>query len=454
LITTIVAFLFTLSVVIFFHELGHFLAAKWAGVRVERFSLGLGPKVFGKKIGETEYLLSCIPFGGYVKMAGDEPGQEKGEPYEFYSKSIRCRFIIILSGPVMNLLVGIILFTLVFLIGVQSSRIGQVLPTGPARDLGILPGDRIVEIDGEAIDYWGDLLNCVMDRPGKRVDLVFLRDGERYMRRVEIGVREVDVGKGREGVRFGFLGVSPYFGTRIGKVLEGFPAHSVGLRPGDRVLSVDGVDVKTWFDITSIVHKSPGRVLLFEIERSGERLRYAITPKEEEIKGERIGLVGIVPSQDLVRFSPITAIYKGIVQGLSLSGKVIVVLWRLLTLKMSLKLLAGPIGIAQMAGQVAQVGFSDLLSFIGLVSINLWVLNLLPIPVLDGGHLLFLGIERIRGERFDPKVMEVTQKVGVGILLPLILIVTYNDLSRIFGDLSGALGDLVDKAKMVIIELF
>jgi regulator of sigma E protease len=226
-------------------------------------------------------------------------------------------------------------------------------------------------------------------------------------------------------------GILPYFTTEIGEIKKGYPAQKCGLRRGDIVKSINGVKMKNWREIAKLIHQNPGKKLKICVKRGDKEIEFSVTPRLEKLGDREVGLIGVVPKRDIERFSPLNSLWLAMQQAISLIQEVFIVLGRLLTGGVSLRTLAGPLGIAHMAGEVARVGFSNLLSFIAFVSINLCILNLLPIPLLDGGHLVFLGIERLRGKVLSQRTQEIAQRIGAGILISLIILVTFNDIMRI-----------------------
>jgi regulator of sigma E protease len=352
-ITTIIATVIVLGVLIFVHELGHFLVAKKSKVGVLTFSLGFGPKLFGKKIGETQYQVSLVPLGGFVKMVGEEPGEKI--PPELLAKSFSAqpvgkRLGIVFAGPFFNFLFAIVAFAAVFMAG---------MPT-------LLP--------------------------------------------------------------------------EVGEVTPGYPADQAGLAKGDRIVEADGTPVKRWEDLAKIIHDSGGRLLSLKVERDKKIFQVSVTPQvsiQKDIFGEevRVGLIGIKPegSVFIERFDPFTATYRALVQSWRITELTAVSIVKIFEGKVSAKTIGGPILIAQLAGQQAKAGTLSLVIFMAVISINLVILNVLPIPVLDGWHILIFLIEGITRKPVSLKLRERAQQVGIFIIILIMLLVFYNDLSRIVG---------------------
>jgi regulator of sigma E protease len=353
MLLTLLATALVLGILIFVHELGHFLAAKAAGVGVERFSFGLGPKVLGIKFGDTEYRLSAIPLGGYVKMVGEAPGEEvppELAPRSFTEKSVSKRACIVLAGPLGNFLFAFLVFFLVF---------------------------------------WA-------------------------------------------------MGL-PTLSTEIGEVMKDMPAYQAGLRPGDRIRTLDGTPVKRWEEMAGRIRKSQGSPVTLTLEREGKPYQVRITPvfkTAQNLFGEEVQVpaIGVSPAKKILTefIGPIEALVVGVQKTADVTKLTVLSLVKLIQRKIPLKTLGGPIFIAQLAGQQAQEGVVSLLFFAALISVNLAILNLLPIPILDGGHLIFFLIEAVLRRPLSLKMRETAQQVGMTLLILLTIFIFYNDLARIF----------------------
>lgn len=346
---SLVAFLAVLSVLVLVHEFGHFIVAKRSGIRVEKFSFGFGPKLVGITRGGTEYLISAIPLGGYVKMAGDEPGESlTGARWEFLSRSVFTRFSVIVAGPVLNYIMAFIVFSVIFMFG------------------------------------------------------------------------------------------SPTMTTEVGGLLKDYPAEKSGLVTGDKVVAVDGKGVTYWEDMTAAIHGHAGGPVRLTIERKGATVDIAIEPivrSTKDIFGKetKISLVGISPSQRIesVRYGFLASLDRGAKKLLQLTAMTYKAIWAMIIGQMSFKeSMTGPIGIFVITGQAAKLGFIYILHLMGILSASLAIFNLLPLPVLDGGHILFLIIEKLRGKPLSMKAQEAIANVGITLLIMLTAFIFYSDIMK------------------------
>jgi regulator of sigma E protease len=447
LVTTVVSSVFVIGLLILIHELGHFLVARWAGVGIERFSIGLGPALLRWRGKETEYCLSAIPFlGGYVKMMGDEnplegpPSGSVDPSKSFPLKPLWARVLIVFAGPGMNFFLAAAIFAAMFVFQghpVWPPVLGRIQPGGPAEHAGLLTGDRVVAAHGSPVAHWEDLLKAVQAADGKTIRLVVRRGPEERtvtLTPVRVKVREMPFGDERE---IWDLGAQSYIPAKIGEVLAGYPAAQAGLRPGDRVTAVDGISVPSWDELAEEIRKRPARPVRLTVERGPETLTLTVTPqptKEQGPGGEEIevGKIGISPIAPVfyVRSNPVVAIGEGVARALKVTSLTGIGLWKLITGQLPLSTIGGPIQIAVTAGEQARQGIAHLASFTAVVSVSLALLNLLPIPILDGGHLLFFGIEAVLGRPLSLKKREVAQQVGLFVLLLLMVFATYNDLVK------------------------
>lgn len=423
---TLVYFLIVIGILVFVHELGHFITAKRAGVRVEKFSLGMGPKLFGHKVGDTEYVISALPLGGYVKMAGENPDEEPtGAPDEFHSKTVWQRAKIAAAGSLTNIALAFVLMPLVYLVGTYAegpAKVGFVEKGSPAERAGFQAGDVIVEINGRTISDWTKALSLIAVNPDTDVTVTLERAGEKKI----LTLRP----QAATELKIGTAGLIPDMPAEIGRLRPGLPAEKAGLKVNDKILAVDDVTIYHWNQFSLSVKESNGKPLKLTIERKGKRQELVITPVMD---GGRY-VIGVEPYIRLVfkKFGFLESIRLGFTKTLETADLTYITLKKLIGFKLSIKTLGGPVMIAQMSGAAAAAGLSAFIALMATISLSLGMLNLLPIPVLDGGMLVFLAIEAVRKKPLSRKVMEVSQGIGAAVLITLILVVSYNDVMRLF----------------------
>ena len=429
--TDLIWVLFVLGVLVFVHELGHFVVARRHGVRCLTFSLGFGPKLLQTKRGDTVYCISAIPFGGYVKMAGmgEGPGDKpEGKPDEFPSKTKWQRFQILIAGPVMNIILAVVVMTVVLYQGApvpvyeeQPPVVGSVTEDSPAAVAGIRPGDRLLSVAGREVDTWEELMYAVVPRADQEIDVVLRREG---------GVQTVRVTPAAQGrYDMGDLGVDPATTPQVVSLMTttSSAAQEAGIRVGDVIEAVEGREVTTE-SLMEIIQASPDIALTLRIRRDGVRQAIVVTPRLVDDVG-LIG-VGLNPEMRIVEPGPFEAFTMSLEQNYEWSGLIFQALWGLLTRDVSPTQLVGPVGIAQLSGDAAQAGWVVLFGLMAMISINLGILNLLPIPVLDGGHIFILAMEGVSRRDFSLQIKERMMFVGFALLMTLMVTVIYNDLTR------------------------
>ena len=426
---TLFAFLFVLGVLVFVHELGHFLAARRLGVRVLTFSLGFGPKIAKVRRGDTEYCISAIPLGGYVKMAGENPDDPRtGRPDEFLSKTKWERFQILIMGPAMNIILAVVVMAIVLAQGAevpiyqdQPPVVGAVAPGSPAERAGIQRGDRILTVAGDEVDTWDDLFLAVGTRPDREVALTLLRNGARQ----SISLRT----ESETRFEIGNIGVLPDINPIVASVIAGRPAEKAGLKAGDVVLAVNGERMVTRTQFIEAVSRNGEREIELTIEREEQQLRIRATPYKE---GDR-GMLGLYVTEPTRSFTPgpLEAIQLSVKRNIEFGGLIFKTLGGLFVGETSPRQLMGPVAIAQLSGESAQAGWIALFTLMASISLNLGLLNLLPIPVLDGGHILIMALEGVARRDFSMAVKEKMLLAGFVLLMMLMVTVIYNDLTRI-----------------------
>ena len=424
---TLLYFVIALGILIFVHELGHFLAARAFGVRVETFSIGFGPKLFKFNCCGTEFAISLIPLGGYVKMAGEDPDTPPKSPDEFYAKPPWQRIVIALAGPLMNLLLAVVFFALSFTIGryvpsyqLEVPRVGFVL----SEKLPLKPGDVIVEVNGKKVKNWKDFDRIVALNPDKDLNVVVERNGKVEKLTVHTGIDR------KNGV--GTIPVIPAVKPVIGRVLPNSPAEKAGLKTGDVILRINGKEITRWEQVVRTIGESREKEVELLVLRNGKRLKIRVKPEFNEKLGRFT--IGIVPKVNLVfvKYPPTEALKRAVAEFKSQTELFFTFLYKLITGQASIKSLGGPILIAEVAGKAAQSGISNFIYFMGFISLQLGYFNLLPLPVLDGGLILMFLIEILRGRSLSPQFREKFQQLGLLILGLLMIIVFYNDIMRLF----------------------
>jgi regulator of sigma E protease len=421
-----------LGIMIFVHEWGHFAAAKLCGVRVDVFSLGFGPRLFGVKRGDTDYRLSALPFGGYVRMAGDNPLEERsGAGYEFLSRPRWQRAIIAIAGPLMNFLLAlVILWGIFWRLGIpspvyehQAADVVAVPLSMPGT--GLQAGDRVTAVNSVTTPTWKKVYSEVEKaKPGSFVTLTVQRNNASQSVTVNVPEHLTSFDN-----LLGYASLPPV----IAEVDGGTPADRAGLKPGDAITAMNGKPVVTWQQLVDGVHSSGGHSIQFQIRRGSEQLTLDITPMQgTDLDGQPVWQVGVLPNTDVdyerqsfVEASKDAA--ASTVSGIRQIGQVLIGLF---SGKVSIRQLAGPVGIARISGEAAKRGLPTLLEFMAVISLNLGLLNLLPIPILDGGHILLLAIEGILRRDLSLAVKERFVQVGLVFLLGIFAFVMYSDILK------------------------
>jgi regulator of sigma E protease len=446
--TTVVSFIVVIGILILIHEWGHFIVARWAGVGVERFSIGFGPVLLRWRGKETEYCLSIIPMGGYVKMMGEENPLEGGEalPYDpakaFSLKPLWKRFLIVFAGPGMNFVLAAVIFMIVLgTVGrpVWPAVIGRVAPDSAAAVAGLQTGDAVVAVDGRRVSHWEDLDRAVTSSSGRPLRLTVVRGGPTVEVTVTPRLTEVRDPVFKDPRQTWEIGAGPQLQPQIGSVNSGSPAEKAGFKAGDVVVAVAGPSVFTPEELMQAIQKRPGQTFEVTVERDGRRLPLTVTAnavKEKNAAGEevevgRIGVGIVTKTVNYEPYPPHQAAWQGVVKTWDMTVLTAKGLWKIVTRQIDSSNIGGPIQIASEAGRQAKEGPSSLALFTAIISVNLALLNLLPVPMLDGGHLFFFLIEAVMGRPLSLRKREAAQQLGFVLLMLLMVYALYNDLVRI-----------------------
>ena len=436
----VLALIVTLGVLITVHEFGHFWVARRLGVKVLRFSIGFGRPLW-RRCGKdgVEYVIAALPLGGYVRMLdereGDVPPNEL--PQAFNRQAVGTRIAIVLAGPLCNFLFAVVVYSLMYMVGVNETKplLDEPAPESVAMAGGFRKGDLIIAIDGESTPTLNEALLTLMDRAlAEQVVKVEVRDVDNQVRVRILNINHAE-GAADAGLvfdRLGLVPLRPVWPAVVGEVVRDSAAERADLHPGDRLLQADGELITDWQQWRQIVERRPGQTFTVKIEREGVEQTLEITPEvRENSQGQRVGFIGAKAKVPLVRYGPLDAIGAAIGKTWQMSVLTLRMLGRMLVGKVSLDNLSGPLTIAQFAGQAAGAGLMAFLSLLALVSISLGVLNLLPVPVLDGGHLLYYLIELVKGSPLSEAIQNAGQRVGIVVLLLLMGLALFNDFNRL-----------------------
>ncbi len=434
ILQNILAVIFVLGVMILVHEMGHFIAAKYFQVRVEAFSFGFGPRLFGKKWGETDYRVCALPLGGYVKMAGEQVGDERtNDPREFLSKPRWQRLIIAVMGPAMNGVLAVVLLVGLFMVRFermaieqQPAVIGDVEANSPAAKAGLQTDDRIAEMNGKANPTWEDVTIAVAGGANQAQSLKVERGGQ---------VRELSVTPTLDRASVGYAGWSPQVPIQLGELMAGMPAEKAGLQAGDVLVAVDGQAVRSRHKLPDVLQQKGGEAVTVEYLRDGRTGSATVKPVYHQSAQEgaawRIGVQLTYKDERITtRLSFPEAVSESLDQNRKNATLIFQFLQGIVQRRMSPKALEGPIGIARLSGRAARQGVAELILLMAAISLNLGILNLLPIPILDGGVIVLLLFESLIGRDISLPVKERIVQAGFVFLMLLFVFVIYNDIVK------------------------
>jgi regulator of sigma E protease len=429
-------FLILIGVMILIHELGHFWAARFFDVRVDTFSFGFGPRLFGFRRGETDYRVSAVFFlGGFVKMAGELPGDETAnDPRGFLAKPRWQRLIVVLAGPLMNVVLAVGLLTGLYMIKYQKvveadsgAVIGSVAPSTPAAKAGIQEGDRIVKLGSQRNPTWDDVILKEVESAARPMQLTIARNGKEFDTTVTPVLDE------RSGA--GSAGWFERGEVQLGPIQAGMPAQKVGLQPGDLILSAAGHPIHATVRFHEVIRASGGKPVLIDFQRNGKPMQVTVQAVWSAADGPARWMIGAIvePKLNIVtsRLSLPGALRQSVQENVRSAGLIFQVLEGVVERRISAKLLTGPVGIGQMAGQAAKQGPSAFIMLMSMVSLNLAVINLMPLPILDGGSVVMLIIEMVMRRDLSMSVKEAVFKVGFVFIMMLVAFVLYNDITKI-----------------------
>ncbi len=422
--TNIIAFIIVLGFLIFAHEAGHFFVAKFFKVRVLVFSFGFGKRLFGFRRGPTDYRVSLVPLGGYVRMAGDTPEENQpANPDEFLSKPKWQRFLILLAGPLMNLIIAVTFVAGLFMMGTETLKIGttvsSVTPGKPGAKAGLQRGDVIVAVDGEKMEDFDDLRMAIGLHAGTALRVEYIRNGVRQTTTLTPEREDTDAGP------IGRAYIYPVQPSIVGRILPGSPAERAGLRTGDQILTANGKPTPELPAFVEVLNASKNSPVQLEVQRGAQRIHTVLPAGPlEEGKGYR----GFAGPTEVRTYSFGAAIQESVKQNWKMLRYAFITLGRLIRGEASVKELSGPISIARISGEMLRRGLIDVVALMAMISLQLGVMNLLPIPVLDGGHIMILLIEGAVRRELSLRVKERIQQVGFAVLAALMIVVLYNDV--------------------------
>ncbi len=434
ILTNVLAVIGVLGVMILIHELGHFMAAKWFGVRVETFSLGFGKRLVGWKKGETDYRISLLPLGGYVKMSGENPGDPlTGEPGEFMAHPRWQRFIIALMGPAMNIVLAIALLTGLYMVKYQKpayherqAELGYVEKNSPAARAGLQAGDVVIRLNGRDNPNWEDAEIAVLSNPGQPLEVTAKRNNEPFTTTLTPDTEPRN--------RIGVAGWAPYMPAIVAAVEAGEPAARAGLQPGDQVVAINGQPLRFRPQLPQLVQESQGKPIELAVLRAGRTVTVQVAPLWRDVPGlnRKMWRIGVNLRDDMIekRLGFAAAVRQSLETNKKFAALIFDFVGKMLQFKMSPRSLEGPIGIARLSGEAARQGAPELINLMAAISLNLGIFNLFPIPILDGGVILLLAIEGLLRRDLSLQLKERIVQAGFVFLVLIAVFVIFNDIVK------------------------
>jgi regulator of sigma E protease len=443
---SLAAFLVTLGILVTIHEFGHFWVARRCGVQVITFSVGFGKPLWQRQAADgTVYQIGAIPLGGYVRMLDSRVDDVSPEQYSrsFNAQSVKSRAAIVAAGPIANFLLAIAVLWVMFIIGVPSVKpiIGSVTENSVAAKAGLPVGSEIIAINEQTTADWQQVNLAFAGAVGGQMVVIDVRDSNQRQRRYQLDISDWRIGQQQQPtfVELGMLPFRPQVTTELVEIAENSPAQAAGLQPGDKIIAIDGTLVTEWSQIRDIIAANPENTLQFELRRNGQRINQQVTLGSQQLEQQRIGFLGVVPWVEPYpadyrfeqRYGVIESLQKGTERTWDLMVLSVKMIGKLVTGVVSVNQLSGPVAIAEGAGASASYGLVYFLGFLALISVNLGIINLLPLPILDGGHLVFLTIEGIRKRAVSDRVQEICYRIGGLLIFALMAIAISNDVFRL-----------------------
>jgi regulator of sigma E protease len=445
----VVAAILLLGPLIAIHEFGHYIVARKLGVKVLVYSIGFGPTLLkwtSKKSG-IQYQLSALPLGGYVKMLDEREGNvaEQDLPKAFNRQHPWKRIAIVAAGPLINLAFAVVLFWILFIPSQEqlNTRVGKVLPNTPAATVQMQVGDKITTVDGAQTNTWEKLNFALVDRVGETGSIQIQADRDGQVKTFQLPIQDFLKNQNQSALdSLGFLPYRPYIAPVVSKLSEDGAAIRQGMKEGDKIVAIDGVKMNDWFDVVQVVQASPEKLLKIDVLRQNQLLHLQVMPQaKRDNMGNVSGMLGVqnipgkinipVDYKQMIQYSPTEAFVMAVDKTGQISGMILNSIVKMFRGLIGLDNLSGPITIAKVAGQSAEMGWQTFISFMALMSVSLGILNLLPIPMLDGGHLVYYFIELIRGKPVSEQIQLVGLKIGMVLLGSMMLLALFNDFMRL-----------------------